>query len=74
MTNTIDGAKKGGLTRRKKYGVDHYAKIGAKGGAASSSRPFKDPAMARRAALIGWQKRRATAAAKLKEEQENDSN
>lgn len=40
MSGTSEGARKGADTRRRKYGDDHYAKMGAKGGENSNKGGF----------------------------------
>lgn len=59
----MSGTKSGGLaaaaTNRKKYGPDFYARIGAKGGAASNTGGFAaDRELARKAGALGGKKSR----------------
>jgi hypothetical protein len=55
--NNSEGAKKGALTKKLKYGNMYYIELGAKGGAKSSHRPFKDPEFARKAINKRWKKK-----------------
>lgn len=61
----VDVRTKGDKIRESllKRNPDHFRKAGAKGGAKSSSRPFKDPEAARRAVNARWRKHRENQAA-----------
>ena len=58
MGGTIEGGRKAAQTTKERYGADHYAKIGAKGGKNGHTGGFKDRELAIRAGRIGGLKSR----------------
>lgn len=59
MAQTSEGGKKAAAVNKAKYGEDYYSRIGALGGALSTTGGFfKDRELAKRAGALGGRKSR----------------